>query len=97
VRVRELPLTVRFHQLDGAGASARGAGLAWASWAELGVSIFQGISNAFSILFSLGFSIQIQTKFKFKPNQSCASIQIISWTQHDASIHGVHCFDKINN
>jgi hypothetical protein len=41
----------------------------WAGWAVLGRNeffYFQRISNAFSILFSLGFSIQIQTKFQIQ-------------------------------
>jgi hypothetical protein len=39
MQARELPLTGGFHRSNGAGA--RGAGLAWASWAQLGFSIFR--------------------------------------------------------
>jgi hypothetical protein len=42
-----------------AGAGARSAGPAWADLGQNGVFLFPRISNCFSILFSLGFSIQI--------------------------------------
>jgi hypothetical protein len=40
-------------------------------------SFFSGISNGFSILFSLWILNQIQTKFKFKLIQKCASNKTI--------------------
>jgi hypothetical protein len=53
-------------RLSGAtDARARG----WACWSGLGrneIFHYPGISNAFSVLFSLGFSIQIQTKFQIQ-------------------------------
>jgi hypothetical protein len=55
---------------------------------------FPGISNCFSISFSLGFSIQIQFKFQI---QTCATIQRIfklSMMQHFMT-HSV--LAKINN
>jgi hypothetical protein len=54
-------------------AGARESRPAWASWAELTFFLFPGISNCFSIYFSLGFSNPIPTKCKFKPFQTCAS------------------------
>jgi hypothetical protein len=86
-------------RLSGEGWRA-GAGLrwpSWAVWAEMWFFYFPGISNGFSILFSLGFSIQIRSKIQIKPIQACASIQRIFWGQHDATIHDSHKFDKINN
>jgi hypothetical protein len=56
--------------LGRAGARARarvGAGLIWS---EMRFSIFPEISNGFSILFPLGFSIQIQTKFQMQTNSN---------------------------
>jgi hypothetical protein len=44
-----------------------------AAWAEMCFFYFPRISSGFSILFSLGVSNQIQTKYKFKPFQTCAS------------------------
>jgi hypothetical protein len=42
------------------------AGLSGLFLAEMSFFYFQRISNAFSILFFLGFSIQIQTKFQIQ-------------------------------
>jgi hypothetical protein len=45
----------------------------WAGWAGLGCFgffFFPGFSNCFSISFSLGFSIQIQTKFQIQTNSN---------------------------
>ena len=53
-----------------------GGGLRWAELGWLGRNggfLFPGISDCFSIYFSLGFSNQIQIKCKFKPFQTCAS------------------------
>jgi hypothetical protein len=57
------PLTGGAH-LSGS-TDARAAPLGWigSAWAEMGFLFFHGISIAFPILFSLGLSIQIQTKF----------------------------------
>jgi hypothetical protein len=62
-RGHELAQTGRDRLSWAAGAGGGGGGGA-ANWAGLGqneVFYFSGISNAFSILFSLGFLIQIQT------------------------------------
>jgi hypothetical protein len=61
---------------DRRGPPVRGGGRAWGARpvglvCGLGrneVFHFPGISNAFSILFSLGFSIQIQTKSNMSTN-----------------------------
>jgi hypothetical protein len=45
-------------RLLGKGGRAHEARSAWASWAD-GLFLFPGISNCFSILFSLRFSNQI--------------------------------------
>ena len=50
------------------GRQARGAGPDGLAWVEM--AFFQGFSNCFSILFSLGFSIQIQTKFQIQTNSN---------------------------
>jgi hypothetical protein len=53
-----------------------GRASAWPGWAELGrlgcfgFFFFPGFSNCFSISFSLGFSIQIQTKFQIQTNSN---------------------------
>jgi hypothetical protein len=49
VRARELPMTGGLHRSDGAGA--RGAGPAWASWAELCISTFLEFLIAFLFYF----------------------------------------------
>jgi hypothetical protein len=70
------------------------AGLDWAGLGCFGIFYFLGISNCFSISFSLGFSIQVQTKFQ---TQTCATIQRIfklSMMQHFMT-HNV--LAKINN
>jgi hypothetical protein len=59
-------------RLTGGTHLSRGAG-ARPGWAELGCNGFlflQGISNCCSILFSLGFSVQIQTKFQIQTNSN---------------------------
>jgi hypothetical protein len=66
-RGRELAPTcgVRLSGANGAQTRARG----WACWADLGrkwIFHFPRICNTFSILFSIGFSIQIQTKFQIQ-------------------------------
>jgi hypothetical protein len=43
--------------------------------------------------FSLGFSIQIQTKFQIQIKH-VQSIQRVFWAQHDATIHDYISFDK---
>jgi hypothetical protein len=58
-REHERALTGGVRLSGRAGAQAGPAGL---FWAEMSFFYFQRISNAISILFSLGFSIQIQTK-----------------------------------
>jgi hypothetical protein len=55
------------------GPKGRGKGAA----RLLSFFLFSKIPNAFSILFSLLFSNQIQTNFKFKQFQTCASIKRI--------------------
>jgi hypothetical protein len=49
----------------GHARGARPDGLVGPNWL-----FFFGISNGFSILFSLGFSIQIQTKFQIQTNSN---------------------------
>jgi hypothetical protein len=60
------------------------------------VFLFPGIFQTFFFLFSLWFSNQIQTQFKFKPIQTCASNKRIIYAQHDATFHDSHrfCFIK---
>jgi hypothetical protein len=53
-----------------ARAGAHATGPAWAYLGRIRVFLFPGISNCFSILFSLGFSIQIQTKFQIQTNSN---------------------------
>jgi hypothetical protein len=53
-----------------AGTGACEAGPNGLAWAEIAFPFFQGFSNCFSILFSLGFSIQIQTKFQLQTNSN---------------------------
>jgi hypothetical protein len=48
----------------------RAAGPAWADLGRIRAFLFPGISNFFSIVFSLGFSIQIQTKFQIQTNSN---------------------------
>jgi hypothetical protein len=54
----------------------RGRASAWPGWAELGrlgcfvFFFFPRFSNCFSVSFSLGFSIQIQTKFQIQTNSN---------------------------
>jgi hypothetical protein len=60
-RARDPPLT---------DAGARAAGPAWADLGRIRVFLFPGIFNCFFILFSLGFSIQIQTKFQIQTNSN---------------------------
>jgi hypothetical protein len=47
--------------MSGSTGARDPAGLDWAGLGWIGFLFFQGISNCFSILFSLGFAIQIQT------------------------------------
>jgi hypothetical protein len=54
------------------------AWLGWASWVELGFFFFSGFLKAFLLFLSM-ISNQIQTKFKFKQFQTCASNKRIIW------------------
>jgi hypothetical protein len=63
-RGRGLAPTAGVHLSGAAGAGAHARG--WAGLGRNGVFHFSRICNAFSILFSLGFSIQIQTKFQIQ-------------------------------
>jgi hypothetical protein len=66
-------------------ARARAAGLDWADLDRIRVFFFPRISNCFSTLFSLAFSIQIQTKFQIQTNSNmCNNSRIfkINMTQH---------------
>jgi hypothetical protein len=75
------------------GAGARGCAW-WAGLGRIGFFYFPGISNCFSISFSLGFSFQIQFKFQI---QTCATIQRIfklSMMQHFMTYN---VLEKINN
>jgi hypothetical protein len=65
---RKPPLTGDAHLSDSAGTRPR-----WAGWTGLGCFgffFFPRFSNCFSISFSLGFSIQIQTKFQIQTNSN---------------------------
>jgi hypothetical protein len=78
-------------------AGGRAAGPAWADLGRIRVFLFPGISNCFSILFSLGFQFKFKPSFKFKLIQTCATIQRIfklSMMQHFMT-HNV--LTKINN
>jgi hypothetical protein len=69
-RAGRLVLTGGVRLSGAAGARAR-AGLGLVGW--LGpkwLFLFSRISNCFSISFSLGFSIQIQTKFQIQTNSN---------------------------
>jgi hypothetical protein len=52
------------------GRQARAVGAWWASLGRNGFFYFHGISNCFSISFSLGFSIQIKFKFQIQTNSN---------------------------
>jgi hypothetical protein len=69
-RARDPPLTGEGRLSVRAGAGARAAGPAWADLCRIRIFLFPGISNCFSILFSLGFTIQIQTKFQIQTNSN---------------------------
>jgi hypothetical protein len=43
----------------------------------------------------LGFQFKLKLSFKFKLNQTCATIQRIFGAQHDATFHDSYGFDKI--
>jgi hypothetical protein len=65
----ETLLTGGAHLSDGVGARGS-AGLDWPGLGCFGFFYFPGISNCFSISFSLGFSIQIPTKFQIQTNSN---------------------------
>jgi hypothetical protein len=75
----------------------RAAGPAWADLGRIRVFLFPGISNCFSILFSLGFSIQIQNKFQIQTNSNmCNNSRIFKLSMmQDFMTHNV--LTKINN
>jgi hypothetical protein len=74
---------------------AREAGLNGPTWAELGFSIFREFLIAFLFIFSRVFQFKFKSSFKFKPNQTCATIQRIFRAQHDATFHDSYILDKI--
>jgi hypothetical protein len=85
------PLTGGAHLSGGVGARATLLGWTGPVWAEMGFSFSREFLLPF-LLFSLGFQFKFKPSFKFKPNQTCASIQRVFWVQHDAIIHDSHKF-----
>jgi hypothetical protein len=74
---------------------ARGTGLNGPTWAELAFLFSREFLIAFLFIFSRFFEFKFKSSFKFKPNQTCETIQRIFGAQHDSTFHDSYVLDKI--
>ena len=70
-------------------------GLSGPTWAELVFLFSREFLIVFIFIFSRVFQFKFKSSFKFKTNQTCATIQRIFGVQHDATFHDSYVLSKI--